>query len=201
LSAVAKHHPRAIERPIADQALNTGIAVTALSQSGLFDVTARIVQRQASKCPLPLGARCRRVVTRRLAWGASQAPRLSRLLWRCPCNQALWKAALREQCGENHPTNSWQGGEDRSGGLLVCLPRAPLLRLVQGAAQPVHLAVRILELAVDHCQAFGEHANVSVRGPDRSGATVIAGFLRTVNTSAAVRWRIRRLLRVLAMLV
>ncbi len=76
--------------------------------------------------------------------------------------------SLCEQRGEDDPTVSWQGGEDRSVALLVYLSRFALRRLGQEAAQPIKLAVRILELAVDHSQAFDEHANMSACRLDRS---------------------------------
>jgi hypothetical protein len=77
--------------------------------------------------------------------------------------------SLCEQRGEDDPTVSWQGCEDRSVALLVCLPRFTLRRLGQEAAQPIKLAVRIFELPVDHSQAFDERANMSACGLDRSG--------------------------------
>jgi hypothetical protein len=65
--------------------------------------------------------------------------------------------SLCERHGEDDPTLSWQGCEDRSVALLVCLPRFALRRLGQEATQLVELAVRILELPVDRSQAFDEH--------------------------------------------
>jgi hypothetical protein len=58
--------------------------------------------------------------------------------------------SLCEQCCEDDPTVSWQRREDRSVALLVYLARFALPGLGREAAQPVSLAVRILELAVDH---------------------------------------------------
>src|SRR5262245_63897323 len=69
--------------------------------------------------------------------------------------------SLSEQRGEDDPTVSWQGCEDRSVALLVCRSRFALRRLGQETAQPVELAVRILELAVDHSQTFAEHSDMS----------------------------------------
>jgi hypothetical protein len=77
--------------------------------------------------------------------------------------------SLCEQRGEDDPTVSWQGCEDRSVALLVYLSRFTLRRLGQEAAQPVKLAVRLLELAVDHSQTFDEHAHMSACGLDRPG--------------------------------
>jgi hypothetical protein len=78
--------------------------------------------------------------------------------------------SLCEQRGEDDPTVSWQGCEDRSVALLVYLSRFALRRLGQEAAQPIKLAVRILELAVDHSQAFDGHANMSTCSLNRSGS-------------------------------
>lgn len=72
---------------------------------------------------------------------------------------------LGEQRGEDDPSHSRQGPEDRRVALLVRRPRRGLLRTGELRAKGIELPVRVLDLAVHHLQ------------PDREGSDMRGGRL------------------------
>ena len=172
MGAVAKHRAGDIEQPIADRAEGTYLAVTAEAQSGVLGAAARIVLHGNASQVVEgiLEPRITRETSRDdAALSGTLGDRSSAT--KSPQGAIVSSLegfpSLCEQRGEDDPTVSWQGGEDRSVALLVYLSRFALRRLGQEAAQPVELAMRILELTVDHSQTFAEHSNMSACRLDR----------------------------------
>jgi hypothetical protein len=174
LGAVAKHRAGDVEQPIADRAEGTCVAMTAEAQGGVLGAAARVVLR-GNACPVVEGIPEPRITGEPSRDDAALAGPLGDRSCATKGPQSVIVSSLEgfpslcEQRGEDDPAVSWQGCEDRSVALLVCLPRFALRRLGQEAAQPIKLAVRILELAIDHSQTFDEHANMSACGRDRPG--------------------------------
>ena len=174
MGAVAKHCAGDVKQPIADRAEGACVAVTTEAQSGVLGAAARIVLR-GNACPVVESVPKPRITGEPSRDDAALSGTLGDRSSATKSPQGVIVSSLEgfpslcEQRGEDDPTVSWQGCEDRSVALLVCLSRFALRRLGQEATQPVELAVRILELAVDHSQTFGEHANMSACGLDRPG--------------------------------
>jgi hypothetical protein len=150
------------------------VAVTALSQSRVLRAAATIVLRSDAR-PVVEGIPEPRITGKSSRDDTALTGSLGDRCSATKGPQGVIVSSLEgfpslcEQRGEDDPTVSWQGCEDRGVALLVYLPRFALPGFGQEAAQPVELAVRILELAVDHSQAFDEHANMSTCGLDRPG--------------------------------
>jgi hypothetical protein len=174
LGAVAKHRAGDIEQAIADRAEGPCVAVTALSQGRVLRAAATIVPHGDAR-PVVEGVPEPRITGESSRNDTALSGTLGDRCGRTKGSQGVTVSSLEgfpslcERRGEDDPTVSWQGCEDRSVTLLVDLPRFALPGLGQEAAQPVEPAVRILELAVDHSQTFSEHANMSACRLDRSG--------------------------------
>ena len=153
MGAVAKHRAGDIKQPIADRAEGTCVAVTAQAQSGVLGATARIVLH-GNACPVIESVLEPRITGEPPRDDAALSGTLGDRSGATKSPQGVIVSSLEgfpslsEQRGEDDPTISWQGGEDRSVALLVYLSRFALRRLGQEAAQPIKLAVRICRLTI-----------------------------------------------------
>ena len=184
---LVEHRASHCEQPVGNAAQGTPVAVTALAQFGIATAAERIV---LDSNPRPVIDRAAQSHMASLAHDDDTALATALGHWGDPgegSQRVIISSAHRlrrfgEQRGEDDPSNTWQGSQDRHVALLGRLSRRRLL-LTGGelAAECIEATVRFLDLSVDQLKACRHGANMRTRGLDGAaghGKRLLAQDLR-----------------------